>query len=99
MEIKTLKLKSSEEIIGRLETTDRYGTVLPSSIIRMSKIRLIVPMQDGAGGIAPMLMPWILSNVDGEVDIDVSSVAAQVTPVREMEDVYLSKTTTIQLHS
>jgi len=95
MEIRSFKLASSEEIIGRLET-NFLTTDAKTGPVTLSKVRLIVPMNNG-GSIAPMLLPWILSDQDATVTIDRKNIVAEVTAVKEIEDIYLRHTSGLAL--
>ena len=89
-EIKVYKLVSSEEIIGEFVTSD-------TNEILLTRIRTIHMVQTGPQSVGPALLPFAVSNADGPIGIRKSAVVANITPVKEIEDIYLQQVSGIQI--
>lgn len=101
-QVLVLKLASGEEIIGR--TTDsRYSVadeIGVNNTITLEKVRVIAPMQTPDGRINVSLMPYVFSNIDVEVQININHIVGVPTKASEtMERSYLEQTSSIALAS
>jgi len=88
-----IKLANGDEIIGRhvekLDDSLDQGV----STITLKQIRQVVVQQVGSGQFAPALMPWIVSNADVEVEINMNLHGlALFMPRSEIESSYLEQT-------
>lgn len=93
-----LKLASGEEIIGRLNRhggtdftmADEAGV---NSTITLEKVRLVAPMHSPDGRIQVSLIPYVLSNIDTDVQIASDHIVGFPKTVSlDMEREYLSQT-------
>ena len=89
MKITVLKLSNGDEIIG-----NRFGD---GDTFKMEKVRSIVMMQTHSGEPAGGLMPWAISNPDGDVEIDAAHVVAVIEPIDDIKRAYQNQTGKIQL--
>lgn len=89
-EVMGMRLLSGEEIIGNVvEDGDNYIVSKPRAVV-------LVPINQSE--LAPRIMPWFISNQDGDIPIPKSIiVAGPVTPIKELADAYLQETTSIAL--
>lgn len=90
-EIITLKLSSGEEIITRVVERDETTITLD----RPNMIGLVPAGPDGQVGI--QLVPWVASNQDGEIKVNLAHVVAETVPASELEKGYLQRTSAIAL--
>ena len=85
-----LKLTSGEEILGKEIEPVQHG-------YRLESVRVLVmqPTPDGRMGVA--LMPWMVGNTDGKVDVPAMHVIGTPVdgPSKEIEDTYLQQTSGI----
>lgn len=92
--IKVLKLKSTEEIIGRYQLVNVMG----SKTHKMTKVRQLVMQPVGQGQVGIAMLPWLASNQDGEIVIRDDNLACEPIDVPdELEKTYLQQTTGIAL--
>lgn len=92
-----LKLLTSEEIISKVKSEDSEHYVL-------DRPRTLAPMQTENGTVTLALIPWLMGAQDpntkfeAEVVLQKSSVVGLVTePPKSLTDMYLSKTSGIDL--
>ena len=92
--IKVLKLKSTEEVVGRYELV----TGFKDQAHKLTKARQIVMQPMGQGQIGIAMLPWLASNQDGEVVIRDNHLACEPMDAPEqLEKEYLQQTTGIAL--
>ena len=87
-----LKLTSGEEIIARLEEHDEETLTLD----RPMTLGIGASPEDPRRPVIQM-MPWLVSNQDGNCKVNRSHVVAQIIPHAELEKGYLTQTSGIQL--
>lgn len=92
----TCKLSTGEEIIGREIPNTRLTPAKPDHII-LEKVRVIAVqrMPDGSAGIG--LMPYCLSQHDGEITLHRSAIISEFKATEQFEKVYMQQTSSIQL--
>lgn len=90
-DIRLYKLVSGEEIIGTVSEEDE-------TTVTLSKIRTYQMMQ-GQQGMGVAMLPWLLSNAEGEFRLDKSSTMGRDPEKisKEVEDNYIANTTDIAL--
>lgn len=85
------KILSGEEIIGRIESDDE-------DTLTLSKARVIQMVQTGPQTMGMAMVPFMASNVDGEIPFKKSAIITEpVTPSEESEKPYMQQTTSIAL--
>jgi len=91
-EIKTLKMTSGEEVIGRVEHDEDGETYISSPLV-------IQIMQLPQGGFGLGLIPWVHSSKTQRVQLNFAQVMAQVDPDKDIQDEYISQTSGIKIAS
>ncbi len=92
MEIKTIKFTNGDEIIGRFVGVDSN-----SNTCEIEKPRGLLPQRMGDGQVGIAFVPWIISNPDATVSINMDAIAAMLDSSKEIGDAYLSQTSGLQL--
>lgn len=91
IEVLCLKLTNGDEIIGRL--TEKLDPEAPLEMLTLKSIRQVGLQPVGEGKFAAALMPWLVSNVDTAVPINVGlHTVAVFRPTAELEAQYLEGT-------
>ena len=92
--IKVFKLTTGDEIIAKVVSSPE--NVIPNW--KIEKARMIIMQQTQAGHIGLGLLPWLASNVDGEVEIYSSAlVLVPFSPDVNLENEYIQQTTGIAI--
>jgi len=90
-EIRSMKLLSGEEIIGRIESDDEFTLTL-------SKVRAIQMVQTGPQQMGMAMAPFLATNIDGDITIRKAALAVDpMEPSTDAEKPYLEQTTSIAL--
>ena len=87
-----LKLSSSEEIIARV--SDRDGATIS---VTKPMVVGIGPSPDNPRGPVIQMIPWVVSNQDGDIVINTNHVVAETVPHKEIVDGYIQQTTGIAI--
>lgn len=87
-----LKLSSSEEIIARV--SDRDGATIS---VTKPMVVGIGPSPDNPRVPVIQMIPWVVSNQDGDIVINTNHVVAETVPHKEIVDGYIQQTTGIAI--
>jgi hypothetical protein len=99
-QILCIKLQNGDEIIGR--HVERVENELQAGLqtVVLKQIRQVIVQQVGQGQFAPALMPWIVSNQDVEVEINLNLHGLAVfLPLKAIETSYIEQTSSIKVAS
>lgn len=93
-DIKSYKVSTGEEIMGRLINED-------AEVVTLNRTRIVImqTMQSGQLGIG--FMPFMVSNLadDAHLFLQKTSIVAQQNPSKEIRDAYVKNTTGIEIVS
>ena len=94
--ILSIKLVSGQEIMGR---ADGYLELhLLPKVVTLSKIKMLNPQMAPNGAIGFSLVPWMMSNPEGEIELDLRVVALAITkPEQRIEDSYIQQTSDVKV--
>lgn len=95
-----IKLQNGDEIIGR--HVERVENELAQGLqtVVLKQIRQVVVQQVAQGQFSPALMPWIVSNQDVEVEINLNLHGLGIfLPLKAIETSYLEQTSGIKVAS
>ena len=95
-DIRTFKLVTGEEIIGKLIGSSDTGFA-GNNMIKLTKVRTIQMMPTGPNQVGVGLLPYSAADVDGAIKFSRSAIVAEIEHGKDMEDAYLQQTTGIQL--
>lgn len=86
--IRHLKLVSGEEIIGK-----EVDSIITDKI-RLESVRVLVMQPVGQGQMGVALIPWLVGDPDGKVDVPTIHVVGDPVnaPPKSIEDAYLQQT-------
>ena len=104
MSVLCFKLANGEEIIARcpeFHVAEKEVSILTrlnkgNLIVKIETPRLI-GLQDGEKGVTLGMMPWTLGNPSADTELLLTGVFAAYEPTPQVEKVYLSQTSKIQL--
>lgn len=88
----SLKLSSAEEIVTRV--TERDGATIT---ISKPMVVGIGPSPDDPRVPVIQMIPWVVSNQDGDIIVNTNHVVAETVPHKEIIDGYIQQTTGIAL--
>jgi hypothetical protein len=101
-----LKLVNGEEIIGRIDDNNlRYLSSMLNNIkddekyfIKIEKVRRIEIGGDGSGRIGLTLVPFMFTNMDGTISIQISTICSVNTDIsKQLQDAFLEHTSGLSL--
>ena len=88
MGISVIKLTSGEEVIADISES--------GGMWKLSKPRVIQMMQTDRG-VQAALVPWMITSPDGKFLVNDSHVVTYIVAPKEVADLYLQQTTSIDL--
>lgn len=94
MNIKIFKLVSGEEIITKVLEDSSL-----QSYIVIEKPRSIQPVPQGPNQFGIGLLPYIITNADGQIKLYKAAISGECDAPSDVEKVYLQQTTNIQIAS
>lgn len=90
--VRSFKLITGEEVITRVEKETEEGYVFDRPMVV-----IMVPRHDGQG-MGIQVMPYLMSNQDGTINVKYSSILGEIAPIDEgLEKEYIKQTSSIQM--
>lgn len=89
------RMNSGEEVVSEYKINDdvEYPYVL-------IKPQILVPVSESSGGVTIAIMPWLLSNPNGSINVKSGAIQGKVEDVPDrLEAQYLQRTSSIDLTS
>ena len=93
-DVVVLKLQSTEEILGRFISLRKTNSFEPLSV-KIRAPQVIIPQMLGPQEMGIQLVPWIISDLDKDVNVDLSFVVTSFILNNDISKKYLEGTTSI----
>lgn len=89
MDIKSFKLITGEEIIGKVKDGDETTVIVQKP--------LAVVVQPTPQGLQVAMMPFMASDPEGTITLSTDSIIVETTPTSELEKGYIERTTSVAI--